>query len=244
LFETFTIVPSIDLKGGAVVRLMRGDLARVTTYGNDPPAVARGYESQGARLIHIVDLDGAVAGEPRNLDSVRAIRAAVRCDLDVSGGLRTMDAIRSVVAAGANRVSIGSAALLNPELLNEACREFQGRVFGSIDVRDGKPAIKGWVESSSTTIAEVASRFRAAGVAALIVTDIARDGAETGVDAPSMATLARTLGLPLIASGGVATLDDIRALRPHFNDGVVGVIVGRALYEGRFTLAEAIAAAG
>jgi phosphoribosylformimino-5-aminoimidazole carboxamide ribotide isomerase len=244
LFETFTVVPSIDLKGGAVVRLMRGDLARVTTYGNDPAAVARAYESQGARLIHIVDLDGAVAGEPRNLDSVHAIRAAVRCDLDVSGGLRSMDAIRSVIAAGASRISIGSAALLNPELLNEACRELHGRVFGSIDVRDGKPAIKGWVESGSATIAEVASRFRAAGVAALIVTDIARDGAETGVDAAGVATLARTLGLPLIASGGVATLDDIRALRRHFDDGVVGVIVGRALYEGRFTLAEAIAAAG
>ncbi len=243
MFDSFTVIPSIDLKGGEVVRLLRGDLARATIYGNDPAEVARGFEAQGATLIHIVDLDGAIAGEPRNLDSVRAIRAAVRCDLDVSGGLRTIEAIRSVVAAGANWVSIGSAAFLNPALLGEASLELSGRVFGSIDIRDGKPAIKGWRETRDSTIAEVAQRFRSAGVAALIVTDIARDGAETGVDAPRLVSLARALSMPLVASGGVATLADIRALRSHFDDGIAGVIVGRALYEGRFTLAEAIAAA-
>ncbi len=243
MFETFTVIPSIDLKGGKVVRLLRGDLTRVTTYGDDPAGVARGFEAQGARLIHIVDLDGAVAGEPRNLDSIRAIRAAVRCELDVSGGLRTIDAIRRAVEAGANWISIGSAALLNPELLADASREMKGGVFGSIDVRDGKPAIKGWVEAGDLDVETVAGRFRDAGAAALIVTDIGRDGTEMGVDAPRWAALARALSMPLIASGGVATLGDIRRLHSHFKDGLAGVIVGRALYEGRFTLAEAIAAA-
>jgi phosphoribosylformimino-5-aminoimidazole carboxamide ribotide isomerase len=218
-------------------------MAHATTYGDDPARVARDFESQGATLIHVVDLDGAVAGEPRNLDSIRAIRAAVRCDLDVSGGLRTIEAIRSAIEAGANLVSIGSAAFLHPELLADASRELNGRVFGSIDLRDGRPAIKGWLESADSTIAEVAARFRAAGVAALIVTDIARDGAETGVDAPAWSAMARELSFPLIASGGVASLADIRALRAGLKDGVVGVIVGRALYEGRFSLTDAITAA-
>ena len=243
MFETFTVIPSIDLKDGKVVRLLRGDLTRVTVYGDDPAGVARGYEEQGARLIHIVDLDGAVAGEPRNLDSIRAIRTGVRCDLDVSGGLRTIDAIRRAVEAGANWISIGSAALLNPELIADASLEMKGRVFGSIDVRDGKPQIKGWVEAGDLEITTVAGRFRDAGVAALIVTDISRDGTEMGVDAPRWAALARALSMPLIASGGVATLADLKALRSSFARGVVGVIVGRALYEGRFSLAEAIAAA-
>ncbi len=242
MFETFTVIPSIDLKGGKVVRLLRGDLTRVTTYSDDPAAVARDFEAQGARLIHVVDLDGAVAGEPRSLDSIRVIRSAVRCDLDVSGGLRTIASIQRAVEAGANWISIGSAALLNPSLLAEACREMEGRVFGSIDVRDGKPAIKGWVQAADLSIETVAGRFRDAGVAALIVTDIVRDGAETGIEAPRWAALARELSMPLIVSGGVATLADVRAARAHFDDGVVGVIVGRAHYEGRFTIAEAIAA--
>ncbi len=243
LAETFTVIPSIDLKGGKVVRLLRGDLTRVTIYGDDPAQVARGFETQGARLIHIVDLDGAVAGGPRNLDSVRAIRGAVRCDLDVSGGLRTIDSIRRAAGAGANFISIGSAALLNPELLADASREMKGRVFGSIDVRDGKPAIRGWIETGDADIETVARRFRDAGVAALIVTDIGRDGTEAGADAPRWAALSRALSMPLIASGGVATLADLRALRSYFADGVIGAIVGRALYESRFTLSEAIAAA-
>ncbi len=243
MFESFTVTPAIDLKGGEVVRLLRGDMTRVTRYGTDPAEIARGFEAGGARLIHVVDLDGAVAGEPRNLDAIRAIRAAVRCDLDVSGGLRTIGAVREVMAAGANWISIGSAAFLNPELPAEACREFGGRVFGSIDIRDGKPAIKGWRETAELTIAEAGRRFAAAGVAAVIVTDIARDGTESGVDASRLKTLARELGIPTMASGGVASLDDIRALRRCFEDGVVGVIVGRALYEGRFTLAQALDAA-
>jgi phosphoribosylformimino-5-aminoimidazole carboxamide ribotide isomerase len=225
------------------VRLLRGAMDQATVYGSDPAAVARGFEKEGARIIHVVDLDGAVAGEPRNLDAVRAIRAAVGCELDVSGGLRTMESIRNAVNAGATRISIGSAALLNPALLKEACAALPGKVFGSIDVRKGRLAIKGWVETSKLSVAEAAKRFRDAGVAAAIVTDIARDGTQSGINPDSIRATAKTIAIPMIASGGVASLADIRALKPLFADGVVGVITGRALYEGRFTLAEAIAAA-
>ncbi len=243
MFESFTVIPSIDLKGGEVVRLHRGDMARATVYGNDAAAIARDFQAQGAQLIHIVDLDGAIAGEPRNLESVSAIRAAVGCALDVSGGLRSMAAVRDAIAAGADRVSLGSAALLNPGLLVEACRAFPGRVFGALDVRDDRLAVKGWVESSELTVEQAAQRFLSAGVAAIILTDTWRDGTEAGIDTTMFATLARAVGVPVIASGGVAGLDDIRALKSLFTLGVSGVIVGRALYEGRFTLAKALAAA-
>jgi phosphoribosylformimino-5-aminoimidazole carboxamide ribotide isomerase len=216
---------------------------RVTIYDAVPTATARRFEEQGAMLIHIVDLDGAIAGEPRNLKAVAGIRAAVRCALDVSGGLRTIETIRNVMAAGADRVSIGSAAFLNPDLIARACREFPGRIFGSIDIRDGRLAIKGWVETSRLTVAEAAERFRSAGVSAAIVTDIARDGAQVGIDAIRMAEIARAARLPVIASGGVSSLDDVRNLAVRFDDGVVGVVVGRALYEGNFSLRDAIAAA-
>ncbi len=243
LFERFTVVPSIDLKNGEVVRLLRGAMDKATVYGADPAAVARDFESQGAEIIHIVDLDGAIAGAPRNLEAIRAIASAVRCDLDVSGGLRTMESIHKAIAAGATRVSIGSAAFLNPALLKDACAALPGKVFGSIDARDGQLAIKGWVETSELTVAEAARRFRDAGVAAAIVTDISRDGTEAGINVESVRAMARSIGMPMIASGGVASLDDIANLKPLFSDGVVGVITGRALYEGRFTVAEAIAAA-
>ncbi|HJU28581.1 MAG TPA: HisA/HisF-related TIM barrel protein [Candidatus Binataceae bacterium] len=240
--DRFAVIPSIDLKGGEVVRLLRGDMARATVYGFDPAAVAREFEQAGADLIHIVDLDGAIEGAPRNLAAIAAIRAAVGCRLDVSGGLRAIETVRECFAQGADFVSIGSAALLNPELPARACEEFPGRVFGSIDARGGRIAIKGWVETSELSIADAAARFRAAGVAAMIVTDIARDGAETGVNPAMYAETARVAGVPIIASGGVASLDDIRALSRLFSHGVIGVIAGRAIYERRFTLSDAIAA--
>jgi phosphoribosylformimino-5-aminoimidazole carboxamide ribotide isomerase len=241
--KKFTVIPAIDLKGGEVVRLMRGEMAQATVYSRDPATAAREFDSSGAALIHVVDLDGAIAGEPRNLEAIRAIRSAVRCGIDVSGGLRDIQAVRSAFAAGAACVSIGSAAILNPQLLADACREFPGRVIGSVDARDGRLAIKGWVEKSELTVAAAIERFKTAGVVAATVTDISRDGAETGVDAAQMAELARAGGVPIIASGGVAKLEDISALARRFHDGIVGVVVGRALYKRRFTLAEAIAAA-
>ncbi len=245
MFESFTVIPAIDLKGGQVVRLVRGDLARTTIYGNDPALTARRFEAEGARLIHVVDLDGAVAGEPRNLEAVRAICSAVKCELEVSGGLRTVESIRLAVGAGADRISLGSAAYLNPELLRQACAELPGRVFGSLDVRDGKLAVRGWTETSDLTVERAAERFRAAGVAALIVTDIGRDGTQEGIDALGFGSIAAAAaGVSIIASGGVANLEDIAKLRAMFASGISGVIVGRALYEGRFTLHEALAAGG
>src|SRR5579864_4573674 len=219
-------------------------MSRVTIYGADPAATARRFADEGATIIHIVDLDGAIAGGRHNLNAIARIRAEVRCALDVSGGLRTIETIREVVAAGADRVSIGSAAFLFPDLITRACAEFPGRVFGSLDVREGCLAIKGWVDTSPLTLAKAAERFREAGVAAAIVTDIARDGAQAGIDALRMAEIARSSLLEVIASGGVSTLDDIRSLAERFADGVVGVVVGRALYEGNFSLREALAAAG
>lgn len=243
LFERFTVIPSIDLKDGAVVRLVRGEMRQATVYGEDPAAVALGFEREGARVIHVVDLDGAVAGKPVNLASVRAIRAAVGCALDVSGGLRSREAVEEAIGAGAHYISLGSAAALNPELLEEVCRSFPGRVFGSLDVRGGRLAIRGWLETSALEIDEAARRFIKAGVAALILTDVSRDGTEAGADVEMFSAVAVKAGVPVIASGGVATVEDIRSLRCLFPSGVAGVIVGRALYEGRFTLAEALTAA-
>ena len=242
MFEKFTVIPSIDLKDGQVVRLLRGDMNRATVYGADPGETARRFDEAGAELIHIVDLDGAIAGAPRNIKAIAQIRASVKCAIDVSGGLRTIEAVRAAFAAGADRVSIGSAALLDPGLVRDACAEFPEKIFGSIDIRHGKLAVKGWVETSQLTVTEAANRFRAAGVAAAIVTDIARDGAQVGVDAARMEEIANAVRIPVIASGGVASLDDIRALRTRFEAGVVGVVVGRALYEGDFSLSDALVA--
>ncbi len=225
-----------------MVRLLRGEMARATTYGGDPAAVAVGFEREGAELIHVVDLDGAIAGAPQNLAAVRAIRAAVSCRLDVSGGVRSLETLRQLFEAGADYVSIGSAAFLKPQLLIDACREFPGRIIGSLDARAGRLAIRGWVETSELTIAAALGRFRDAGVAAITLTDISRDGAETGVDADHYARMAKQAGVPLIASGGVATVEDLRALAGLFGSGIAGAITGRALYEGRFSLSVALAA--
>jgi phosphoribosylformimino-5-aminoimidazole carboxamide ribotide isomerase len=243
VFNHFTVIPAIDLKAGAVVRLIRGAMDRATIYGDDPAATARHFESEGAELIHVVDLDGAIAGAPQNLAALRAIRAAVRARLEVSGGLRSMESIRAVIQAGADLVSIGSAAFLDPGLIIKACAEFPQTILGSVDVRDGYLAIRGWVETSRLTVNEAIARFREAGVAALIVTDIARDGTESGVNPAIFSDAAAASGLPIIASGGVAGIDDIRLLAALFPAGVAGVISGRALYEGRFSLTAAIAAA-
>jgi phosphoribosylformimino-5-aminoimidazole carboxamide ribotide isomerase len=243
MFERFTVIPAIDLKSGEVVRLRQGDMARSTVYGSDPAIVARTFEEQGAGMIHIVDLEGAIQGAPRNLDAIRKIRGATSCQIEVSGGLRTIESVREVVTAGADFISIGSAAFLNPQLLMRACTEFPGRVFGSLDIRDARLVIKGWVESSRLTLKEAIDRFEQAGVAALIVTDVSRDGTQDGSNIDLFSGVASTCQGPLIASGGVASLADILALRRQFANGVGGVIIGRALYERRVTLREALSAA-
>jgi phosphoribosylformimino-5-aminoimidazole carboxamide ribotide isomerase len=243
MFERFTVIPAIDLKGGEVVRLSQGDMASPTVYGNDPAVVARGFEEQGAGLIHVVDLDGAIVGAPCNLDVLGKIRRSTNCRIEVSGGLRTIESVRQVVAAGADFIAIGSAAFLEPQLLTLACEEMPGRVFGSIDVRDRRLVIKGWVETSQLTIKEAVDRFQQSGVAALIVTDVSRDGTQRGSNVALFCEVAATTPTPLIASGGVASLDDIRVLKRQFANGIAGLIIGRALYERRFTLSEALSAA-
>ncbi len=243
MFDSFTVIPAIDLRAGRVVRLTQGDFAHTTVYGDDPAATAAEFERDGARVIHVVDLDGARAAEPRNLDALRRMRGEVRCALEASGGLRSMKSIEAVFDAGADYVSLGSAAVLNPKLAHDAARAWPGRVLGVIDSRSGHVAINAWEETCAVPLEEVALRLREAGVVAIIATDILRDGTERGVDAEALAAFAARLGAPLIASGGVASLADIRALSAISPQGVVGVIIGRALYEHRFTLAEAIGAA-
>ncbi|MBV8772538.1 MAG: 1-(5-phosphoribosyl)-5-[(5-phosphoribosylamino)methylideneamino]imidazole-4-carboxamide isomerase [Deltaproteobacteria bacterium] len=243
MFVRFKVIPAIDLKGGEVVRLHQGDMARATFYDSDPALVAESFAEQGAELIHVVDLDGAIAGAPRNLDAIRKIRRATKCQIDFSGGLRSIESITEATAAGADFISIGSAALLNPDLLKRACAELPGRVFGSVDVRDGQLVLKGWVQISQLLISEAIARFQEAGVASLIVTDVSRDGTQEGSDVAFFAELASSSHIPVIASGGVANLEDIRALRRRSADGIVGVIVGRALYERHFTLRQALSAA-
>ena len=223
---------------------MRGDMAQATVYQREPATVAREFEAEGAQLIHVVDLDGAIAGEPRNLGAIRAIREAVRCPLDVSGGLRTIGSVRAAFASGANYISIGSVAILKPELLTDACREFPGRVIGSVDIRGDRLAIKGWVESSQLSATDGLARFKAAGAVAVTVTDISRDGTQQGVDAPAMIGLARSSGIPIIASGGIGSLAELAILAGSFTQGIIGVVVGRALYERRFSLVEALSVSG
>jgi phosphoribosylformimino-5-aminoimidazole carboxamide ribotide isomerase len=244
LFKKFTVIPAIDLKSGKVVRLLRGDMAQATVYSREPATVAKEFEAEGAQQIHVVDLDGAIAGEPRNLGAIRAIRDAVSCAIDVSGGLRTIESVRGAFASGASYISIGSAAILKPELLTQACGEFPGRVIGSVDIRDGKLAIKGWVESSPLSPLNALARFKAAGTVAVIVTDISRDGTEQGIEPAAMIGLVRSSGIPIIASGGVASLADLAVLATYFTQGIVGVVVGRALYERRFSLVEALSVSG
>jgi len=243
IFKSFTVVPAIDLRKGQVVRLAQGDFSRETMYHSDPAFVASQFDRQGARLLHVVDLDGARVGEPQNLDALRRIRAAVSCVLEVSGGLRSMKSLEKVFAAGADFVSLGSASVLAPELLEKAAREYPGRVFGSVDCRDGKVAIKGWKEEGSLSVFEVVKRLRDAGAAAIIYTDILRDGLEKGLDIAKLEGFASLAQIPVIVSGGVASLSDVRRARELFSRGVVGVIIGRALYEQRFTLSEALAIA-
>lgn len=236
------VIPAIDLRGGAVVRLARGDMARATVYGADPAARAAAFAAAGARFLHVVDLDGAFAGESRNGAAVEAILAAAPgLAVQVGGGIRTMAAIAGWLARGAARVVIGSAALSDPALVREAAARFPGRIVVAVDAMDGRVAAHGWAHVSGLAPAELGRRFADAGVAALLFTDVARDGMMTGANIAATAALARETGLPVIASGGVGSLDDIRALAR--TPGIAGVIVGRALYEGVFALEEALAAA-
>lgn len=235
----FEIWPAIDLKDGAVVRLAEGDMARATVYATDPAEAARNFAA--SPRLHVVDLDGAFAGESRNGEAVRAILGATGAQVQVGGGIRTRRAIEDWLALGVARVVLGTAALEAPALVREAARAHAGRIVVAVDARDGRVATRGWADVSDLPVADVARRFEDAGVAALLFTDVARDGLLLGANAEATARLADAVSIPVLASGGVASLADIATLRCHPK--IAGVVIGRALYEGRLTLAEALEAA-
>jgi phosphoribosylformimino-5-aminoimidazole carboxamide ribotide isomerase len=239
----FSLYPAIDLKGGQVVRLKRGEMDQATIYADDPAAQARSFIEAGFAWVHMVDLDGAFAGKPANAAAVRAIIAAVPgAKLQLGGGIRSMETAEAWLAAGVSRIILGSAAVKDPDFARAACRAFPGRVALGIDARDGMVATEGWAETSDVSATDLARRFEDSGAAAVIYTDIARDGMLTGVNVAATAALARAVRLPVIASGGVAGVEDITALRAE-GAGIEGAILGRALYDGRIEPKVALAAA-
>lgn len=237
------ILPAIDLKGGRCVRLLRGDFGAETVYGDDPLAMGRRWVEAGARYLHVVDLDGAVSGAPANGEAIASLCAGLPIPVQVGGGIRTVERAGALLGVGADRVIFGTAALEQPDVVAEACRRFPGRVAIGIDAREGRVAVKGWLETSDVTAVELARRFADIGAACIIYTDIERDGTQQGVNIAATRALAEGVGIPVIASGGVGSLADIEALLPCEPAGVVGCIVGRALYTGAVSLPEAIALA-
>jgi phosphoribosylformimino-5-aminoimidazole carboxamide ribotide isomerase len=234
------LYPAIDLKGGQCVRLLRGEMAKVTVFNEDPAGQARAFADKGCEWLHLVDLDGAVAGKSVNHKAIEAILAAITIPVQLGGGLRDLAAVEGWLAAGVRRAILGTAALRNPELVREACKKFPERIAVGIDARDGFVAIEGWATTSTVRAIELGLRLEDAGVAAIIYTDISRDGAMTGVNVEATVELAWALTTPVIASGGVASLDDLRALKDEASAGIEGVICGRALYDGRIDPAAAI----
>ena len=235
-----TIYPAIDLKDGACVRLRRGDMAQATVYSGDPAGQARIWQDAGCAWLHVVDLDGAFAGKPVNREAVAAILGAARVPVQLGGGIRDMAGIEGWLEAGVTRVILGSAAVKNPALVRQAARAFPGRVVVGIDARGGLVATEGWAEASTLTAAGVARRFEQDGVAAIIYTEILRDGMLEGVDVDGTLALAAAVTIPVIASGGIGDAGHLRALKTRADSLVEGVIVGRALYDGRLGLAEAL----
>jgi phosphoribosylformimino-5-aminoimidazole carboxamide ribotide isomerase len=235
------VLPAIDILDGRAVRLLQGRLDAVTVYNDDPVDQARKWVDEGAEWLHVVDLDGAVTGEPKNIEIVRAIVQAVDIPVEVGGGIRSMETLRALYDAGVTRTVLGTTLVTQPELVAEACREFEGIVAG-IDARDGKVAIEGWHDSTEYGVLELVHELELLGIRRLAYTDISRDGMQTGVNYGAYRALASQVDIPIIASGGVSTLDDIRDLAT-LGAQVEAVIVGRALYEGTFTIAQANAAA-
>jgi phosphoribosylformimino-5-aminoimidazole carboxamide ribotide isomerase len=237
------VFPAIDLKQGQVVRLAEGDMARATVYGDNPAAQAVLFAEAGAAFLHVVDLDGAFAGEAQNRGAVEAILEAFPGHVQLGGGIRNPQAVAGWFNLGVSRIVIGTAALTDPQFVKDMAREWPNGIVVAVDARDGMVATAGWAEVSDVPAADMARRFEDAGVASLLFTDIGRDGLLKGCNIEATVDLARRTDLPVIASGGVKGLDDIRMLAIHASDGIEGVITGRALYDGRLDLAAAIAMA-
>lgn len=238
------VFPAIDLKSGQVVRLAEGDMDRATVYGDDPAAQALLFAEQGAQFLHVVDLDGSFAGDARNREAVEAILKAFPGHVQLGGGIRTAEAVSGWFELGVSRVVMGTAALKDPQFVKDMAREWPGGIVVAVDARDGMVATEGWAEVSDVPVIDLARRFEDARVASLLFTDIGRDGMLKGCNVQATVDLATQSSLPVIASGGVAGLDDIRILALNAHLGIEGVITGRALYDGRLDLAAAIAMAG
>lgn len=235
------LFPAVDLKNGACVRLEQGDMARATVFNTDPAAQAVRFEQQGFSYLHVVDLDGAFAGKPMNAQAVEAMRAAVKMPIQLGGGIRDLKTVAAWLDKGISRVIIGTAAVRDPALVKDAAKRFPGQVAVGLDARDGKVAVEGWAETSQVTALDIARRFEDAGVAAIIFTDIARDGLLKGLNLDATIALADAITVPVIASGGLASLDDVRALLAPRASKLAGAITGRALYDGRLDPAAAMA---
>jgi phosphoribosylformimino-5-aminoimidazole carboxamide ribotide isomerase len=231
--DAVILFPAIDLKEGLAVRLEQGDMTRATIFHRDPAAQARAFEMQGFEYLHIVDLDGAFAGKPVNAAAVERILETVGLPIQLGGGVRDMATVEAWLGKGVDRVIIGTAAVRNPELVKQAAKAFPGRVAVGLDARDGKVAVEGWAETSELTVLAIARRFEDAGVSAIIYTDIARDGLLKGLNLDATIALADAISIPVIASGGLASVDDIRALLEPRAKKLEGAIAGRALYDGR-----------
>lgn len=238
------VFPAIDLKGGQVVRLAEGDMDRATVYGDDPAAQALLFAEAGAQYLHVVDLDGSFAGRAENRAAVEAILGNFPGYVQLGGGIRTVEAVEGWFDLGVARIVMGTAALKNPQFVRDMAREFPGGIVVAVDAKDGMVATEGWAEVSDVPVGDMARRFEDAGVAALLFTDIGRDGMLKGVNVEATVDLARRVDIPVIASGGVKGIDDIYVLSLHAKDGIEGVITGRALYDGRLDLRAAIEMAG
>ncbi|WP_093666269.1 1-(5-phosphoribosyl)-5-[(5-phosphoribosylamino)methylideneamino]imidazole-4-carboxamide isomerase [Sphingomonas gellani] len=237
------VFPAIDLKGGKVVRLAEGDMDRATIYGDDPAAQAADFAAAGAGYLHVVDLDGAFAGESVNGGAVAAILQRFPGHVQLGGGIRTRASVERWFDLGVSRVVIGTAALEDPDFVRDAARDFPGGIVVAVDAKDGLVATKGWASVSDVTVVDLARRFEDAGVASLLFTDVGRDGLLKGCNVEATVDLARAVSIPVIASGGVKGIGDIHLLALHAKDGVEGVITGRALYDGRLDLSSALSIA-
>jgi phosphoribosylformimino-5-aminoimidazole carboxamide ribotide isomerase len=235
------LFPAIDLKDGACVRLEQGEMARATVFHQDPAAQARAFQGQGFEYLHVVDLDGAFAGKPINVAAVERILEATTMPVQLGGGIRTVDSVEAWFEAGVARVIIGTAAVRNPAFVTEAAARHPARIAVALDARDGKVAVEGWGKTSELTVLDIAKRFEDAGVAVLIHTDIARDGLLTGLNLEATIALAEAVSIPVIASGGLASIEDVRALLQPRARKLAGAIAGRALYDGRLDAAAALA---
>jgi len=236
------LFPAIDLKDGKCVRLLRGEMSSATVFDLEPAAQAQSFADSGCTWLHMVDLNGAVEGRPVNRDAVAKVLATTQLKVQLGGGIRDIETVALWLDAGVNRAILGTVAHKDPSLVKAACRQWPGRIAVGIDARDGRVAVEGWTRQSSMKALDLALRFEDAGVSAIIYTDIERDGALGGVNVDATVNLALHLTTPVIASGGVASLHDLRELRRHEETGIIGVIAGRALYDGRIKIAEAIEA--